>query len=95
MPILRKTCAHCGKAYTEKEMAERIEAQRQNAFASRAKAKANGKKLGRKTRADAVKVNELFSSGRSIRGIAKDLGVNRSSVYRVIQKIKKEHQMDK
>jgi DNA invertase Pin-like site-specific DNA recombinase len=48
------------------------------------KAKAEGKYLGRKPSIDIEKVKELKENGLGASAIAKELGIGRASVYRVL-----------
>lgn len=49
-----------------------------------AKAKAEGKYLGRKASIDGAKVHELKEQGMGASAIAKELGIGRASVYRIL-----------
>lgn len=50
-----------------------------------AKAKAAGKYLGRKPSIDADKVRKMKSDGTGVTAIARELGISRVSVYRVLK----------
>ena len=52
--------------------------------ASIAKAKAKGVYRGQKSSIDIEKVKELHSEGQGASAIAKELGIGRASVYRLI-----------
>jgi len=58
---------------------------RENANASRKKAKANGSKLGRKKIRDDKSINKLRNTGLSIRTIAKIEGVSTTAVQRALK----------
>ena len=50
-----------------------------------AKAKAAGKYLGRKPSIDAGKVRKMKSEGLGVTAIAREMGISRVSVYRVLK----------
>lgn len=50
------------------------------------KAKQEGRYTGRKATIDADKVHEMHSSGMGATAIAKELGIGRASVYRILSK---------
>jgi len=50
----------------------------------RLEAKAKGVKFGRKPTVDRVKVNRLHDQGKGATAIAKELGIGRSTVYKVL-----------
>ena len=53
------------------------------------KAKQEGRYTGRKAKIDADKVHEMHSSGMGATAIAKELGIGRASVYRILEATRK------
>ena len=52
-------------------------------------AKQEGRYTGRKATIDADKVHEMHSSGMGATAIAKELGIGRASVYRILEATRK------
>ena len=53
------------------------------------KAKQEGRYTGRKATIDPEKVHEMHSSGMGATAIAKELGIGRASVYRILEATRK------
>lgn len=76
-------CPYCKRPITEQILKDKRDAKIANAISSLAKAKANGKRLGRPPRAVASEVLELRKQRYSYRAIAKRLGCAVSTVTNI------------
>lgn len=87
---ISKVCSKCHRPFTEEEYNAKVKAKIDNAAASRAKAIANGNRMGRKPRLDQADIKwlrDLKRDGKSYRQIAKLTSLSTSTIQRYVKEI--------
>ena len=82
-------CSHCGKAYSQEEIAQKKKQKSVRISEARRLAKANGEQVGASRVFDREKILELRKKGLSVRKIAGIMGCSTSPVQDALKESSK------